>query len=751
MAAVVTTLSGTRDSHDLFVGRAEQVKQLLDLLAPAATESGSGTVVSAVAGMGGIGKTALARHTATLAAGQGWFSGGVLFVDLRGYDLDDDPVQPGQVFAPMLRVLGLPGEQIPATVDEQATVYHQVLDQLADQGHRVLVVLDNASTGKQVSSLLPRHPAHRALITTRHALSLAVAHQFDLDVLAIGEAVQLLTRILARRHPADTRAAQEPDAAVRLVAVCGALPLAVEITVSILADEPTMTIATLLTELADGSGVHRVRHGERSLAAVFDLSWRRLRAREPEAAYLLPLLTLNPGPNFHTDTAAALAGHPPAQVAPWLRALRQASLLRHTNGRWSIHDVIRLHARDHLNPQQRNPATRRLLEHYLQTASAADDHLRALPGGPVPDRFTGRQDALDWFDTEHTNLTTAVPLALDTGHHNLTTGLAANLSQYLAWRRHLTDLVTVSEDALTAAQHLNTPRTLASAWTYLGLALQEVRQFEDAITAHQNAATIFQETGDHHGKGAALNNLGNALHEMRQFDDAITAHQNAATIFQETGDHHREGIALNNLGNALQEVRQFEEAITAHQNAATIFQETGDHHGKGTALNNLGIALRQVRRFEEAMTAHRQDLTICREAGDHHGEGTALNNLGNALHEMRRFDDAITAHQNAATIFQETGDHHGKGVALNNLGNALHEMRRFDDAITAHQNAATIFQETGDHHGKGKTLNNLGNALRKSGRLDEARAVWRNAVAAFQESGDTNAEEIVTSQLDTLP
>jgi hypothetical protein len=102
----------------------------------------------------------------------------------------------------------------------------------------------------------------------------------------------------------------------------------VEIIASVLSDEPTMTITSLLTELTDGPGVHHVRHGERALATIFDLSWQRLQHREHEAAGLLPLLTLNPGPDFHTDTAAALAGHPPAHVAPWLRVLRQASLLR---------------------------------------------------------------------------------------------------------------------------------------------------------------------------------------------------------------------------------------------------------------------------------------------------------------------------------------------------------------------------------------------------------------------------------------
>ena len=639
------------------------MKQLLDLLAPATTESGSETVVvSAVTGMGGIGKTALARHTATLAANRGWFSGGVLFVDLRGYDLDGDPVQPEQVFAPMLRVLDLPGDQVPATLDEQATVYHQVLDQLADQGHRVLVVLDNASTGKQVSGLLPQHPVHRALITTRHALSLAGAHQFDLDVLATGEAVQLLTGILTRRHTTDARAAQEPDAAARLVAVCGALPLAVEITTSILADEPTMTITTLLTELTNGPGVHRVQHGEQSLATVFDLSWQRLRTRNPEAADLLPLLTLNPGPDFHTDTAAALTGHSPVHIAPWLRALRQASLLRQSGGRWSMHDVIRLYARDHLDPQQQNLATRRLLEHYLEVARAADDHLRPLAGHPVPNKFFDRQDALVWFETERPNLTATVVLALETGHHDLTTSLAGNLSQYLGWHRHLTDLVNVSQHALTAAHYLNNQNTLADAWNFLGNALRQVRRFDDAINAHQTAVAIFQKAGNRRGEGQALNNLGIALQEARRFDDAVKVLQCAATIYQEDGDRHSEGQTLNNLGLALQRVWRFDDAITAHQIAVTICQEFGDRLDEGRAFSNLGGALQGVQRFTDAISAYEIAAAIFRETSDRHSEGTALVGIGLALQASGRLHEAKSAWRKAVTAFQETGDTHRKSI-----------------------------------------------------------------------------------------
>lgn len=57
---------------------------LAGLLDPAGT-SGP-VVVSAVAGLAGVGKTSLAVQAGHAALRQGWSSGGVLFIDLHGYD-----------------------------------------------------------------------------------------------------------------------------------------------------------------------------------------------------------------------------------------------------------------------------------------------------------------------------------------------------------------------------------------------------------------------------------------------------------------------------------------------------------------------------------------------------------------------------------------------------------------------------------------------------------------------------------------
>ncbi|WP_410656895.1 tetratricopeptide repeat protein, partial [Amycolatopsis sp. lyj-112] len=657
-AAVVTTITdSTQDVRDLFVGRDEQVRQLLNLLAP----SGRWPGTIAVSGMGGLGKTALASHTASAAADRGWFPGGVLLVNLRGYELDDQQVMPQRVFASMLQILD-PDGQVPATVDEQAAAYHVALNRLATQDRRVLLVLDNAATSAQVNDLLPRQGPHRAIITSRDTLALPSARQVILDVLRADDALRLLVGGLARRCHDDRRAELELDAAERLAAtVCGALPLAVEITASVLADEPGLSISDLITELtaAGGSGVHRLSDGERIVATAIDQSWHRLRARHPDAAQLLPLLTINPGPDFHTDAAAALAGRPPAITVAWLRTLRHASLLHRTeNGRWTMHDLIRSHAREHLHhtdTTNQSAATHRLLEHYAHTAAAADDHLRYLPGHPVPERFAGRVEALTWLDAERANLTTAVDLAFTAHQFTLTTRLASSLVQYQNWRRHLDDWLITSQHALTAAQRLDNPQALGNSWNNLGNALQELRRFDEAVTAHQTARDICQKLGNRHLEGMAWDALGSALKELRNFDEAIAAHQTARNIYQQLGDRHLEGMAWNNLGTALQQVRRFDEAITAHQTARNIYQKLGDRRHEASAWHNLGTALQQVRRFDDAVTAQQTARDICQELGNRHLEGMAWDALGSALKELRNFDEAIAAHQTARNIYQQLG------------------------------------------------------------------------------------------------
>ena len=264
-----------------FTGRDAELAEVTGLLDPAA---GAGAVVvSAVAGLAGVGKTALAIQAAHTARAAGWFPGGVLFLDLHGYD--EQAVQPAQALDALLRALGIPAEHIPPGAEERAGLYRSALAQITDP---VLVVADNASAEAQVRPLLPGPGPHRVLVTSRHTLAGLGARLLDVEVLAEQAAITLVEEVLRAARPGDDRISRDRGAAGRLAGVCGGLPLALRITAALLAADPALTAAELAGQLRDEVGrLGALRYDDGggtsapSVAAAFDLSYRHLDEPRP--------------------------------------------------------------------------------------------------------------------------------------------------------------------------------------------------------------------------------------------------------------------------------------------------------------------------------------------------------------------------------------------------------------------------------------------------------------------------------------
>ena len=654
-----------------FTGRNAELAQITALLDPAG-DAGA-VVVSAVAGLAGVGKTALAVQAAHAARQAGWFPGGILFIDLHGYD--DAPVQPSQALDALLRALGVAAEHIPPGAEQRAGLYRSALAQIGDP---VLIIADNASAEAQVRPLLPGPGPHRVVVTSRHTLAGLAARLLDVTVLDDDAAVALLNAALREARPGDDRIVGDRVGAGRLAEICGGLPLALQITAALLKADPSRTAGDLADEFADevrrlealhyddGSGTSAP-----SVAAAFDLSYRRL---DGAAARVFRLLPVNPGPDVSTAAAAVLADLPVSEVRRVLGQLFRAHLVEvgaGAMGRWRMHDLLRVYASQlsdaEAEADKQGQARDRLLGYYLDTTWAANAHERALPGTPVPEDFTSQDDALAWLDAERPSLVAAVAMAATTGREQIAMRLPIYLAAYFHRRRRFDDELATTMISRDAARRLGDKENEATALTTLGSALRNMRRFEEAISACQDAAAIFRETSNRRGEGDAMINLGAALWELSRFDGAMTVLQDAVAIFRGTGDRLLEGVALDKLGSALQGVGRCEEAITAHQDAAAIYRETGNRHGVGSTLNHLGLALREVGRPEEAITAHLDAVAIFRETGDRHREGVALNHLGLALREAGRVEEAITAHLDAAAIFRETGDRHYEGIALRNL------------------------------------------------------------------------------------
>ncbi|MER6126691.1 tetratricopeptide repeat protein, partial [Streptomyces sp. NPDC001795] len=654
-------LSGLPDRSPTFTGRDEQLKELLTALDPA---QGPGEpALVAVAGLPGVGKTELAVQTAERARQQpGWFPGGILFIDLFGYD-NERRMSAESALDRLLRALGIRAEDIPAESQDRSRLYRSVLAALAEEGRRILIVIDNASSAEQVRPLLPTDGTTATLLTSRHTLDVG-ARLYDLDILEPAASIELLRQAIQHaRDTTDTRVEDAPEDAATIAHLCAGLPLALRIAAALLFETSTRPLASLAQALqAEHTRLNRLRREDRAVRATFDLSYQCL---EEQHARLFRLLPLNAGPDVSTESAAHLAGLDETETETLLADLARAHLVEagHTWGRWRLHDLIRLYADErghaHAEADQRDTALLRLLDHYRSIARAADSHLKSQPAN-ASRRFSDRRQALAWLDDERLNLVATVTAAASLGHPKASTSLAFALARFLDYRRHFDDSITVNTIALAACRELGDRCCEGTALTNLGAALQQVRRSDEAIDMLTQAAAICQELGNRRGEAAALNNLGTTLEKLRRFDEAIDVLTHATAIHREVGNRRDEAGSLNNLGVTLANVRRFDEAIDMLTQAATICRELGNRRGEAAALNNLGTTLEKLRRFDEAIDVFAQAAAIGRDLEDRHREVAALHNLGRVLAEVRRFDEAVDIHNQTATAFRELGDRHSE-------------------------------------------------------------------------------------------
>lgn len=347
-----------------FTGRASEVDRLLALVSDSG--SGSAVVISAIDGMAGIGKTALAVRVGHQLAKR--FPDGQVFIDLHGFTGAVAPVEPADALDRLLRTLGVPGERIPAGLDDRAGLWRSLL---ADR--RLLIVLDNAATEAQVAPLLPGVPGCLVLVTSRNRLAgLEATQVVSLDTLPVADAVILFARIADE----DQLATESRSLVLEAVQLCGRLPLAIGIAAARLRRHRAWTVADLVARLHDADQrLAELADGARSVAAALAVSYEHL---SPGQQHLYRLLGLHPGPDIDTYAAAALANTTAGDAGRLLDNLLDAHLLvEPATDRYVLHDLVRAHAASTAATTDTEPDRRaavgRLLDHYRHTAAAAMD------------------------------------------------------------------------------------------------------------------------------------------------------------------------------------------------------------------------------------------------------------------------------------------------------------------------------------------------------------------------------------------
>ncbi|GGN60377.1 regulatory protein AfsR [Streptomyces kronopolitis] len=680
-----------------FTGRSAFVD---DLGRQLATAEGSVMAVSALTGIGGVGKTTLAVHVAHAAREH--FPDGQLYVDLQG--AGQAPSEPEAVLGAFLRALGTADSAIPDGLEERAALYRSTV-----AGRRVLTLLDNARDAAQIRPLLPGAEGCAALITSRaRMIDLAGAHLIDLDVMSPEEALTLFTRIVG-----EERVTSERQAAMAVVGACGFLPLAIRIAASRLAARRTWTVSVLASKLADERRrLDELRAGDLAVKATFELGYGQL---EPHQARAFRLLGLADGPDISLAAAAAVLDLDIDAAEDLVESLVDASLLESAApGRYRFHDLVRLYARacaerDEQPPSEREAALSRLLDFYL--ATAARMYALERPGDRLIDHMettsypglelTDRQDALAWLFSE--------------------------ASCVLACARHATGPAFLRRSVDLLLLTLDLAESGADA-----------RQYEQANVRLLEAARAAE---DQHAQARLHTSLTNVHTLAGRLDEADEHAKSAMLLGLAVGDPFSSSNAPNDRGIIAGEQKRHADAEAYLNQALSAFRADNNEQSEASALCNLSRVHLDTGRTDSAIELAEQGIAIYRRLGAERRLANGMYALALAFTLADRLDDATVQLMKALTIFQQSRQRFWEGMTYFRLAEVELAGNRPADAANHAEQALTTLRGIGGEWWRANALTTLGRALHAIGHPSRARVCWQEALAIHDRLG---SPEVIT-------
>jgi tetratricopeptide (TPR) repeat protein len=727
-----------------FTGRATELAAL------AALSSGSDPtvpVVSAITGLAGVGKTALAVRAAHRLAAR--YPDGQLFIDLRGFTTATSRVDPGDALDRLLRLLGVPGQRIPADPDDRAALWRSTL-----AGRRMLIVLDNSADEAQLVPLLPGTAGCLVLVTSRSRLTgPQVTHPMALDTLPAAEAAELF--VLAAGDAAGDAAGRAPDLLAEAVELCGRLPLAIQVAAARLRNHPTWGVAELVARLRDQR--ERLREltddaGPRSVAAALELSYRQLPADERR---LYRRLGQHPGPDIDRYAAAALLGSTLEVAGRLLDQLLHSHLVQEpAPGRYVCHDLVRAHAtqtattgaipgwtgqvRQWRCRRRQHAALVRLRDYYRHTASVAMDTAYPFESDRRPQVPPARTPApglaepaaaTGWLDLELPNLLAVARLTIGGGRPAHTWQLSGLLHRHLRTRGQYHAAEALHRLALTSARAAGRRAEELRAMVSLGWIRGYQCRYEQSLQDFTQARDIARATGDRGGELQALAGLGEVHRQQGRYDEALGVLDRALELARAAGDQNSLLDALRCQGHVHLMQGRYEPAADNLRRALEVARRIGNRAGELNAL--VGVCRVHLLRDEHqpALEGFGQALEIARAIGLPGGEINVLRGIAEVYLTRGQHDEALARYTQALELARATGNSNAEVNTLNGISGVLRAQGRYAQAARQYQTLLALALDSGDRNAQYEARQGLGRVQHATGHPDEAVQHHQQALA----------------------
>jgi len=665
-----------------FTGREKILTDLHDNL-----NSGQrATWIHALTGLGGKGKTSLAREYSYRYRAE---------YDLVWWVRGSEPAILMTDYADLAKELDLPQKDSP----DQNAILNAVKHWL-EQNQKWLLIFDNAQEPDVVKRFLPQGGGGHVIITSRNPNWASVANRREVEVFKPKEAVEFILKRTSQNDKASAKSLAEKT---------GFLPLALEQAGAYI-EETGVSLSDYLIrfEKCRKTTLERGKPADYpdTVATTWEISFQAVKEKSPASADLLDLcsflapddipksLFLGSGKDLPERLASSTADE--FDFDEIVAELRRYSLISGTGNKFSVHQLVQAVTRERLTEdKQKNwsEVSVRLLNNAFQF---------------------GQDDVKSWE-----NCALLLPHALASAGYAEELGVlpetvALILNNTGLYELHLADFEE-SRNCFERARKIDEKAfgldhpSVATDVNNLGVVLQNLGQMEKAKSCIERALKIEEKAFglDHSSVAIKVNNLGMVLRDLGEMEKAKSCIERALKIDEKAFglNHPKVAIRANNLGLVLQDLGETEMAKSCFERALKIDEKAFelDHPSVAVDVNNLGLVLQDLGETEKAKSCFERALKIDEKAFglDHPNVATDVYNLGMVLRDLGETEKAKSCIERALKIDENAFglDHSNVARDVNRLGLVLRDLGEIEKAKNCFEQSLRVLQNLlGEDH-----------------------------------------------------
>jgi tetratricopeptide (TPR) repeat protein len=301
--------------------------------------------------------------------------------------------------------------------------------------------------------------------------------------------------------------------------------------------------------------------------------------------------------------------------------------------------------------------------------------------------------------------------------------------------------------ALEKAEELQMPRHFAAVTQSLAAHAQNTRKYAEAARLFGRLAEHYRVAGVPEGEAAAYHQLGNIAYLQRDFAAAEQWYRKSLAISEKPGDEHGAAITYHQLGMLAEAQRDFSAAEQWYRKSLAISEKLGDEPSAAITYHQLGMIAGEQRDLAAAEQWYRKALAIKEKLGDEPGAATTYHELGNIAHLQRDFAAAEQRYRKSLAISEKLGIEHGTASTYHQLGMIAEEQPDFAAAEQWYRKSLAISEKLGIEHGAARTYHQLGMIAEEQRDFAAAEQWCRKALLIFEKLSDEHGATITYWQL----